>query len=342
MVEIVTEIQKASGDLYYPKTAEAIIRSSMPYAVNSSTIRVAEPIASISNIEVYDQVKIQIDNLVVFSGRLDVRSAAFSKGGSSFEYPLTDHGQVLKYIYVSSDKSWATPTAIGTILENLRSSFISSDLTGTNIATGHNISEYNVPAWSKTLLSSFQELAKIADYNLWVDHGKDIHFAEKPTTTKDGFAVVEGKNLKSLDDYEEDIWQVRNYVKVFGDTGFSAIAQDATSQTDYHKREFVYTDPSLGSNAVCQEMADALIQTDPPERIRCTVAGDLNVDAGEMVSVDIPKYGISGNYIVSEVELRINKNTFETGLQLGENIPDIMHILATVSDRIQKLEGGYT
>jgi len=342
LVEIVTEIQKASGDLYYPKTAEAIIKSSIPYAVNTSTIRVAEAIASISNIAVYDQVEIQIDDRVVFSGRLDTRRAMFGKGGSSFEYPLSDHGQVLQYINVSTLKSWAVPTAIGTIIENLRSSFINSDLTGTNIATGPNISEYNVPAWSKTLFSSYQELAKIANYNLWVDHDKDIHFAAKSTTVKDGFAIIEGKNLLSLNSYEEDIWQVRNYIKVIGDTGFSAVAQDAGSQTSYHKREYVYTDPSLGSNAVCQEMADALIQADPPERIRCTVPGDLNVEAGDLVLVDIPKYSISGNYTVTEVEHRINKQTFETGLQLGETLPDIMHIIASVNDRIQKIEGAYT
>jgi hypothetical protein len=342
LVEIITEIEKASGDLYYPKTAEAVIRNSMPYAVNTATINVAEAIASISNIAVYDQVELQIDDRVVFSGRLDVRRAMLGKGGSSFEYPLTDHGQVMQYINVSTLKSWAVPTAIGTIIENIRSSFINSDLTGTNIATGPNIAEYNVPAWSKTVFSSYQELAKMANYNLWVDFDKDIHFAAKNTTAKDGFAVIEGKNLISLDSYEEDIWQVRNYIKVIGDTGFSAVAQDAGSQTSYHKREYVYTDPSLGSNAVCQEMADALIQADPPERIRCTVHGDLNVDAGDMVHVDIPTYSISGDYTVSEVEIRINKQTFETGLQLGETLPDIMHVIASVSDRIQKIEGGYT
>ena len=342
MVEVVTEVEKASGDFYYPKTSEVVIKTSMPYDVNTATVRVAESLSALANIEIYDQVKILIDDRVMFSGRLDTRRATYAKNGSSFEYPLSDHGQVLKYINVSTLKSWATPTAIGTIIENLRSSFVNADLTGTNISTGPNISEYNVPAWSKDILSSYQELAKIADYNLWVDWDKDINFTVKPTTAKDGFAVIEGKNLVSLSSYEQDVWQVRNYVKVFGDTGFSAVAQDATSQTDYHKREYVYTDPSLGSNAVCQEVATALLQPDPPERLNCTVIGDLNVEAGDLVSVSIPKFAISGNYVVSQVEHRINKSTFETGLQLGQPIPDIMRIIASVSGRIQKLEGGYT
>ena len=108
-------------------------------------------------------------------------------------------------------------------------------LTGTNISTGPNIASYNIPAWGKTVLQVYQELAKIADYDIFVDLNKDIHFTAKNTTAISGFGVVWGENILSIDSYIEDVDRVINYVKVIGDTGYSAYAEDSASQThSYH------------------------------------------------------------------------------------------------------------
>lgn len=340
-MDLVVEVEKGDGDLYYPKVTEVIIDRQMPYEIDNSTVKIVDPYSAIDNISLYDEVNILLDDTVIFSGRLDKKNVTLSPNSNNIVWSMTDHGQVLDYIKVSTVKSWTSSTAIGTILEDLRSSFISSDLTGTNISTGPNVTAYNIPAWSKSLLTCFRELAEVGDYNLFVDWDKDIHFEAKPTTPKEGINVIEGNNLFSLNSKDEDITAVRNYVKVIGDTGFSAVAQDATSQTKYHKREFVYTDPSLGSNNACQELADAILTIDPPESIDVSIAGEININPGDLLSLDIPTYSIAGDYEVSSITHLIGVDDFETNLELGTKRPNLSRILLGLGKNVERINAGF-
>lgn len=341
IMDITVEIEKPDGNLYYPKIPEITINKADPYQVDSANIRIAEIFSDISNISIHDQVKIILDDITYFAGHLGKRKFISSIDDSSLEFPAKDYGGALGYTYISTLKNWTSSTAIGTIIENLRSSFVSSYLTGNNIATGPNIASYNVPAWGKTLLQSYQELVKIANYDLFVDTDGDINFITKQTTAIDGFEVVEGKNIMEINSYTEDVEGVRNYVKVIGDTGYSAFAQDTTSQGKYHKREYLHTDPSLGSNAACQAMADALIQAEPPISISLTLTGDLNVNPRDFVNTYIPSYGIDTSYKVTKVEQMIDVNTFETSLELGSHIQDITSIIAQIRGELSYVQGAY-
>ena len=155
MVEVVVEIEKSTGDLYYPKIPEVTITQSDPYDIDSATVRMAE--SGLGNIAIHDGVSILLDDQVYFTGTLGKRKISLSKTASTLEFPVKDYGDIISHTYVSTLKNWTSSTAIGTIIENLRSSFVSSYLTGTNISTGPNIGAYNIPAWGKTLLQSYQE-----------------------------------------------------------------------------------------------------------------------------------------------------------------------------------------
>lgn len=340
IVDVVVEVEKSTGDLYYPKVPELTINKADPYQIDSATVRIAE--SGLGNVALHDDVSIVLNDQVYFTGTLGERRASISKTRSSLEFPTKDYGDILSHTYVSTLKDWASSTAIGVILENLRSSFVSSHLTGNNISTGPSIGAYNIPAWGKTMLSSYQELAKIAGYDLFVDVDADINFTTKNTVAKEGFTIIEGKNVIEINSYTEDKYQVRNYVKVIGDTGYSAYAEDTDSQDAYDKREYVHTDPSLGSNAACQAIADALIQEEPPINVSLIMTGDINVDPRDLVNVYIPKLDIDTTLRVTGVEQMIDINTFETSIELGSQPLDLGSIIAQMKGTIALLSGGYT
>ena len=152
IVDVIVEVTGPSGDIYYPKISELTISKADPYQINSSIIRIAE--SGLGDISLHDDVHIILDDDIYFTGTLGKRRISISKTSSSLEFPAKDYGAVLAHTYVSTLKNWTSSTAIGVILENLRSSFVSSYLTGTNIATGPSIGAYNIPAWGKTLLQS--------------------------------------------------------------------------------------------------------------------------------------------------------------------------------------------
>lgn len=339
IVDVIVEVEKSTGDLYYPKVPELTINKADPYQTDSATVRIAE--AGLGNVALHDDVSIILDDQTYFVGTLGKRKASISKTSSSLEFPAKDYGDILSHTYVSTLKDWTSSTAIGVILENLRSSFVSSYLTGNNISTGPSIGAYNVPAWGKTVLQSYQELAGIAGYDLFVDTDADINFTTKNTVAKEGFSIIEDKNVMEISNYTEDKYQVRNYVKVIGDTGYSAYAEDTDSQDTYDKREHLYTDPSLGSNAACQAIADALIQEEPPINVSLILTGDLNVDPRDLVNVYIPKLDIDTALRVTGVEQMIDINTFETSIELGSQPSDLGSIIAEMKGTIALLSGGY-
>ena len=339
IVDVVVEVEKSTGDLYYPKVPELTINKADPYQIDSATVRIAE--SGLGNIALHDDVSILLDDQIYFTGTLGKKKASISKTRSSLEFPAKDYGDILSHTYVSTLKNWTSSTAIGVILENLRSSFVSSYLTGNNISTGPSIGAYNVPAWGKTVLQSYQELAEIAGYDLFVDTDADINFTTKNTIAREGFSIVDGKNVMEINDYTEDKEQVRNYVKVIGDTGYSAYAEDTDSQDAYDKREYLYTDPSLGSNAACQAIADALVQEEPPINVSLVVTGDLNVDPRDLVNVYIPRLDIDTTLRVTGVEQMIDINTFETSMELGSQPIDLGSIIAQMKGTIALLSGGY-
>jgi len=339
IVDVVVEVEKSTGDLYYPKVPELTINKADPYQIDSATVRIAE--SGLGDVALHDDVSIVLNDQIYFVGTLGKRKASISKTNSSLEFPAKDYGDILAHTYVSTLRDWTSSTAIGVILENLRSSFVSSYLTGNNISTGPSIGAYNIPAWGKTLLQSYQELAEIAGYDLFIDTDADINFTTKNTVAKEGFSIIEDKNVIEISDYTEDKYQVRNYVKVIGDTGYSAYAEDTDSQDAYDKREHLYTDPSLGSNTACQAIADALIQAEPPINVSLIITGDLNVDPRDLVNVYIPKLDIDTTLRVTGVEQMIDINTFETSIELGSQPVDLGSIIAQMKGTIALLSGGY-
>jgi len=339
MVDVIVEIEKSSGDLYYPHISELTVDKVDPYTIDSAIIRIAE--SGLGDISLHDDVTISLDDNVYFTGTLGKRRISISKTGTSLEFPAKDYGDILSHTYVSTLKDWSSSTAIGTILENLRSSFVSSYLTGTNISTGPSIGAYNIPAWGKTVLQPYQELAKIAGYDLFVDTNAGINFTTKSTTARKGFSIIEDRNVIEINNYTEDKEQVRNYVKVIGDTGYSAYAEDTDSQDIYDKREHLHTDPSLGSNAACQAIADALIQEEPPITVSLILTGDINVDPRDLVDVYIPNLDIDTTFRVTGVEQMIGINTFETSVELGSQPLDLGSIIAQMKGNIALLSGGY-
>ena len=94
MVEVIVEIEKPSGDLYYPKIPELTITKSIPYNVDSATIRVAEPSLDISNISIKDDTRIFLDDELYFAGELKKRVLSSSSGSSHLEFPISDYGNI--------------------------------------------------------------------------------------------------------------------------------------------------------------------------------------------------------------------------------------------------------
>lgn len=80
---------------------------------------------------------------------------------------------------------------------------------------------------------------------------------------------------------------------------------DATSQTNYGRRDLIVVDDDLNSTAECQRRAESLLyqKKDPVRRLDIVTNGNTNLLLGDQLSITLPAENISAeNFYITTVE----------------------------------------
>jgi len=124
---------------------------------------------------------------------------------------------------------------------------------------------------------------------------------------------------------------------------WSAVAEDATSQSKYGVRELAIIDETLISDDACAKVAETELKyrKDLAEFLRVTVLGDPRIVAGEMIHVTSLNEGIDANYRIQNVEHWMNdEGEFESRLTLIAEPPRVATILAETREEMGTLMRG--
>jgi hypothetical protein len=133
----------------------------------------------------------------------------------------------------------------------------------------------------------------------------------------------------------------------FGGRRYSALQEDAGSQSSYGLRELVEVDEELWSDDECTSRANALLASlkDPAEQLmfRSTVVdyGNTPLLPGDKVHVTLPNEGVDGDFRILSAEYNVDAKTqvLETMLELGREKPllaDYMFILKSKTDSLSR------
>ena len=79
----------------------------------------------------------------------------------------------------------------------------------------------------------------------------------------------------------------------------------------------------------------------PDESINVSIIGDVNINSGDLIAVDIPNFNISGNYEVSTLTHLVSGDTFETNLELGTKKNNLSRILLGLGMNIERINAGF-
>lgn len=134
----------------------------------------------------------------------------------------------------------------------------------------------------------------------------------------------------------------------FGGRRYSAVVQDAGSQSAYGLREYVEVDEELWSDNECTLRANALLAylKSPAEYLTLVSTlldyGTSPILAGDKVHVHLPVEGVDSDFRVESVEYRVLEDgqVLETTLELGKEPPqlaDYLYGLRTFTVNVEKL-----
>jgi hypothetical protein len=133
----------------------------------------------------------------------------------------------------------------------------------------------------------------------------------------------------------------------FGGRRYSAVQEDAGSQSSYGLRELVEVNEELWSDDECASRAKALLASlkDPAEQLtlRSTVVdyGTTPLLPGDKVHVTLPNEGVDGDFRILSAEYNVDAKTqvLETVMELGREKPllaDYMFILKSKTDSLSR------
>jgi hypothetical protein len=133
----------------------------------------------------------------------------------------------------------------------------------------------------------------------------------------------------------------------FGGRRYSALQENAGSQSSYGLRELVEVDEELWSDDECTSRANALLASlkDPAEQLtlRSTVVdyGNTPLLPGDKVHVTLPNEGVDGDFRILSAEYNVDAKTqvLETVMELGREKPllaDYMFRLKSKTDSLSR------
>jgi hypothetical protein len=133
----------------------------------------------------------------------------------------------------------------------------------------------------------------------------------------------------------------------FGGRRYSALQENAGSQSSYGLRELVEVDEELWSDDECASRANALLASleDPAEQLtlRSTVIdyGNAPLLPGDKVHVTLPNEGVNGDFRILSAEYNVDAKTqvLETMMELGREKPllaDYMFRLKSKTDSLSR------
>lgn len=191
-----------------------------------------------------------------FLGVIEELRDSFGAGGSQMEV-IGSHvtGELLDRTVIASYDGSITADAV---IKDLIDRFSPSGFTSTNVNSSSVSPAVNfngVPLWK-----ALSEITKIANFHLYVDDSKDLHFFEKGSVLNDDEAVIFGDTLIVLNGLGKDTLDIRNKIQVYGDDGGLPIvytASDVSSTTNFGLKESVIQGKDIKSDEVAKSIGDA-------------------------------------------------------------------------------------
>lgn len=232
-----------------------------------------------------------------------------------------------------------TSTAVSSILIDLITSY-ASGFTSTNVSTTTEtitVTWYEKPFWE-----CVQELCKACGYECYADANLDFHFFLSGSVVNLDEGCVHDFNIKEegIEDFHEDLTQIRNKIKVYGATvkGVQQVytAETTTGQygtTSFGERTDIINDESITSYDQAKEVADYTLQ----EKIVPPVVGAVTVipllatlKPGDKIFMSSPQDNIvPGYYIASGYEdvIDVEGGNISTKVFINKEPRKISHVL---------------
>lgn len=265
-----------------------------------------------------------------FEGYLENPKKAFSNEFGQYMILRGDH-IASRLLNVTVTGSFQNAT-VQSILDSIYTTFAPAGFTyasGTYPATAivPSIKWSDRPFWHCVV-----DLCNIGSYDAYVDNTKALRIFAQNTLATERDAVVFEDNAINVEGLGQDIVDVKNKVRVYGedDEGVLVIytASDAKSQTDYFAREDIIWDLDIRTYEQAKARGDAelALLKDPVIKGKTVVESLVYVNPGELIWVSLPDQQIHAQYKALNITHKFHNGDYTTELEISKITQSIAYI----------------
>lgn len=226
------------------------------------------------------------------------------------------------YLIVSSDpnspqtyENIAAETLVQNVLAMASLTNYSGDSPGFTFGTQYPVKVQLIKAWDFV-----RQICEMLAWWCYADNTGTIHFTDRKPYLMDGdtpvhtFETGSGKDLVMVDWTKSDE-KTRNKVVVYGRDGIAASAQagppaGVSLPSGFYKAAVISYPDIIDTQEMAQATADynlALLNR-ITETVTLDAVGDPSLVRGQIVAIDEPRTGLSGNWFLYECTHRISPN----------------------------------
>ncbi len=218
---------------------------------------------------------------------------------------------------------------------------------------------YTIDWVQKPFWEAVAELCKAAGFDCYVDFDRDFNYFESGSRQNTMDAAVLDVNIVDMDDFANDISQVKNKIRVYGASvgGVQVLytAKDTVSQTDYGVREEIVMDTSILSYSSAKDVGDLVLsqKKDPPEvgGIRCFLMGTLQ--PGDQILISAAENNLPPAYrTINEYTISIDESGLYTHVVVSNQPRTVSNVFKDILQRassnidtavnVNELDYGYS
>jgi hypothetical protein len=231
-----------------------------------------------------------------------------------------------------------TDTETSLILRDLISSYASGLFTVNNVSLSTTTLSVN---WiQKPFWDCVKELCTASGFDCYVDKDADMNYFQQGSRLNTDEGIVHDYNLIDIDEFADDLTQVRNRIIVYGATvdGVQVLytAEDSVSQTAYGVREQIINDDNIIDYDNAKAIGDYYLSVnkDPPQIGECTALGLLaSIQPGQSIRLSSPTDNIPPDaYLTTSYVDTIDllNGVFNTTVRLVKGPTTTSDVLKTV------------
>ena len=252
---------------------------------------------------------------------------------------ITGRSEALKFMDITATQSYQD-TFTDQILKGLITTY-GSGFTTTNVES--STTRLTVNWQQKPFWECVQELCTAAGFDCYIDSSLDFHFFRSGSRENTDEAIVEEINMQDINEFGDDINQIRNRIIVYGadQDGVQIMytAEDSSSQTTYGIREEIINDNNLTSYAQAKDYADfRLSRVKDPAQVG-EVKGPLlaTIQPGQKILLS----SIANNlqpavYDISGYKHKFSDREYSTLVKVNKEPRKLSHVLAKLVENQSK------